>query len=69
MLKSFKVKLGQLFEDIREEIILNGRVLRREEIASLISHIFPIALKGYKHLTFKSSWERHHRDSSDSEKQ
>jgi len=33
-------------------------VLGKEEIASLISHICPIALKGCKHLTSNSSWER-----------
>ena len=29
----------------------------REEIDGLISRIFPIALKGCKHLTSNSSWE------------
>lgn len=62
MLKSFKAKLDQIFENIREEIILNGGggsvMLAREEIAILISHMCPIALKGCKHLTSNSSWER-----------
>ena len=61
MLKSFKAKLDQVFENIREEIILNwgwGVMLAREEITILISHMCPIALKGCKHLTSNSSWER-----------
>ena len=33
-------------------------MLAREEIAILISHMCPIALKGCKHLTSNSSWER-----------
>lgn len=59
MCKSFKVKLGQLLENIRERNILNGGKgeLSREEITGLISHIFPFSLKGCKHLTSNSSSE------------
>lgn len=58
MLKSFKAKLDQVFENIRNNFKWGGVMLAREEIASLISHMCPIALKGCKHLTSNSSWER-----------
>lgn len=69
MLKSFKVKLGKLFENRRNHFKW-GWGLEREERAGLISHIFPIALKGCKHLISNSSWEgKNHCDSRDSGKQ